>query len=78
MAPVSIEEAQAMLARLKGYRLLTGFRGSAPVDVKALAEAIARFSELAADLAYGVSEIDVNPIIARPDGVLAVDALISR
>ena len=78
MAPVSIEEAQAMLARLKGYRLLTGFRGSAPVDVKALAEAIARFSELAADLADSVSEIDVNPIIARPDGVLAVDALISR
>jgi acyl-CoA synthetase (NDP forming) len=78
IAPVSIEEAQAMLARLKGYRLLTGFRGGAPVDVNALAEAIARFSELAADLADSVSEVDVNPVIARPDGVLAVDALISR
>ena len=78
LAPVSIEEAKAMLARLKGYRLLSGFRGSAPVDINALAEAIARFSELAADLADSVSEIDVNPLIARPDGVLAVDALVTR
>jgi len=76
VAPVSIEEAKAMLARLKGYRLLTGFRGSAPVDLDALADAIARFSEMAADLAGSVSEIDVNPVIARSDGVLAVDALI--
>ena len=78
LAPVSIEEAKRMLARLKGYRLLTGFRGSAAVDLNALSDAIARFSELAADLAGSVSEIDVNPVIARPDGVLAVDALISR
>ena len=77
LAPVSVEEAQAMLARLKGYRLLTGFRGSAPVDLDALADALARFSELAADQADRVAEIDVNPIIARPVGVLVVDALIS-
>ena len=77
IAPVSIAEAKSMLSRLKGYRLLTGFRGSAPVDLDALADAIARFSELAADLAGRVSEIDVNPVIARPGGVLAVDALIS-
>lgn len=77
LAPVSVEEAQAMLARLKGYRLLTGFRGSAPVDLDALADALARFSELAADQADRVAEFDVNPIIARPVGVLVVDALIS-
>ena len=78
IAPVSIEEAHAMLARLKGYRLLTGFRGSAPVDLDALADAMVRISELAADLPDRLSEIDVNPIIARADGVIAVDALISR
>jgi acyl-CoA synthetase (NDP forming) len=77
IAPVSAEEAKAMLKRLKGYRLLTGFRGSAAVDLDALADAIARISELGADLAEAISEIDVNPIIARPDGALAVDALIS-
>ena len=67
-----------MLARLKGYRLLTGFRGSAAVDIDALADAIARFSELAADLADRVSEIDVNPVIVRPvgKGAVAVDTMI--
>ena len=78
LAPVSPEEAKKLLARLKGYRLLSGFRGSEPVDLDALAEAIARISELAADQAGRVSEIDVNPILARPDGVLAVDALITQ
>lgn len=77
IAPVSAREAAAMLARLQGYRLLTGFRGSAAVDLDALADAIARISELAADHAGRITEIDVNPILARPDGVLAVDALIA-
>jgi acyl-CoA synthetase (NDP forming) len=78
LAPVSMDEAKAMLARLKGYPLLTGFRGSAVVDLDALADAIARVSELAADQAGLYTEIDVNPILARPDGVLAVDALVTR
>ena len=77
IAPVSMRQAEAMLARLKGYPLLTGFRGSIPVDMDALADTIARISELGADLAERIFEIDVNPIIARPEGVLAVDALIT-
>ena len=39
-------------------------------------EAIARISEFAADYADEVEEIDVNPLLARPDGALALDALI--
>lgn len=77
VAPVSASEAKNMLSRLKGYPLLTGFRGSSPVDVDALADAIARISELASDHAGVISEIDVNPIFARPDGIIAVDALIT-
>lgn len=76
IAPVSVEEAKTMLSRLRGYRLLTGFRGSEAVDIEALADGIARISELAADQAGLLSEIDVNPVLARPDGLLAVDALI--
>ncbi|MGD9951998.1 MAG: acetate--CoA ligase family protein [Burkholderiales bacterium] len=78
LAPVSCEEAKSMLARLKGYPLLSGFRGSEPVSLDALAEAIARISELAADLAGEIEELDVNPIRAAASGAVAVDALITR
>jgi acetate---CoA ligase (ADP-forming) len=78
LAPVTVAEAKAMLARLKGYRLLTGFRGGEPVNLDALADAIARVSELAADLAGEIEELDVNPIRASGRGAVAVDALITR
>jgi acyl-CoA synthetase (NDP forming) len=78
LAPVSVAEAKAMLARLKGYKLLTGFRGSAPVDVDKLADAVARISEFAADCAGEIEELDVNPIRCGARGIAAVDALITR
>jgi len=78
LAPVSVIQAKAMLARLKGYKLLTGFRGSAPVNLDALADAIARISELAADLAGEIEELDVNPLRCGPQRLAAVDALITR
>ena len=78
LAPVSRAEAKAMLARLKGYKLLTGFRGSAPVDLDALSDAIARVSELAAELAGEIEELDVNPLRCGARGIVAVDALLTR
>jgi len=78
LAPVTIAEARAMLARLRGYRLLTGFRGSAAANVEALADAIARVSELVADFAGEIEELDVNPLRCGASGVVAVDALITR
>ena len=78
LAPVTAEEAKAMLARLRGYRLLTGFRGGAAVDLDALADAIARVSELAADLAGEIEELDVNPLRCSGNKVVAVDAVIVR
>jgi len=78
LAPVTVAEARAMLARLRGYRLLTGFRGGAAADLDALADAIARVSELAADLAGEIEELDVNPLRCGPQRVAAVDALITR
>ena len=78
LAPVSAAEAKSMLARLKGYRLLTGYRGSAAVDLDALADAVARVSEIAADFAGEIAEMDVNPLRCGPRGVAAVDALITK
>jgi acyl-CoA synthetase (NDP forming) len=78
LAPVTVAEARAMLRRLRGYRLLTGFRGGAAANLDALADAIARISELAADLAGEISELDVNPLRCGPQRAVAVDALIAR
>jgi succinyl-CoA synthetase beta subunit len=78
LAPVTREQAGAMLKRLKGYPLLTGFRGSEPVDIAAIEKIIVAVSELAADHAAEIAEIDVNPIICGPGRAIAVDALIVR
>lgn len=77
LAPISAAQAVALLSRLKGYRLLTGYRGSTPVDLEELGTIIAGISEFLADHA-GVIELDVNPLIATSAGLVAVDALIVR
>ena len=78
LAPVTRDEAMEMLRRLKGAALLTGFRGSAPVDLNRFADAIVRVSELIADQRSLIREIDVNPVICSGERVVAVDALIVR
>ena len=76
LAPVGKAEARRMLERLRGYKLLQGYRGSLPADLDAVCDAIARISEFAADFAGEVEEIDVNPLLARPAGAVMLDALI--
>jgi acyl-CoA synthetase (NDP forming) len=78
LAPVTLQEARAMLLKLKGSKLLDGFRGSEAVDTDALAEIIVRLSEFAADQKDTVAELDVNPLICAGARVVAVDALIVR
>lgn len=78
LAPVNRDQALAMLDRLKGAALLRGFRGQAGADIDRLADIIVALSELAADLADMIAEIDVNPIICGPGRAIAVDALIVR
>ena len=78
LAPVGHDEARTMLRRLKGARALSGFRGAAAVDLDRLADTVVRISELAADQAPRLAEIDVNPLICEGARVLAVDALLVR
>ncbi|WFU80842.1 acetate--CoA ligase family protein [Bradyrhizobium sp. CIAT3101] len=77
-APVSAEEAGAMLAGLKAAPLLNGFRGAAKADVAALAQLIADVSVLAARHAGEIAEIELNPVLVHPEGqgVTIVDALV--
>ncbi len=65
----------AELQQLKAAPLLAGVRGAAAVDVAAVARVVAL---VAAQMRANPSirEIDINPLVARPDGVLALDALL--
>ncbi|HET6951881.1 MAG TPA: acetate--CoA ligase family protein [Acidimicrobiales bacterium] len=76
--PFDADEARRMLRELKGYRLLEGARGAAPADIDALVDAIVRVGRLAQDLADEVAEIDINPLVVRPRGAVALDALVVR
>jgi len=77
-APVSVEEAGAMLDGLKAAPLLNGFRGAAKTDVAALSQLIADISVLAARHAGEIAEIELNPVLVHPEGqgVTIVDALV--
>lgn len=78
LAPVDPSQAAAMLRRLKVYPLLQGYRGNPGVDLDALADLVARFSRMCMDLCNDVDEIDLNPVMARGNRFVAVDALIVR
>ncbi|MBI1379049.1 MAG: CoA-binding protein [Frankiales bacterium] len=73
LAPASPGTVEALLRGLRGAALLDGVRGRAAVDVAALADAVSRISEVAAAHPE-LGELEVNPLLATPDGVLALDA----
>jgi len=77
VAPVSEDEALRMIQSLQMYALLDGARGQPKGDVAAAARTVARLSEFACRHAADVAEIDMNPILVRPEGqgVLVLDAL---
>ncbi len=77
LAPVTHEDAHAMLASLRCFSLLNGARGRAIADLDALADCIVRVSWLAADMHGLLAELDINPlrVLPRGQGVRVVDAL---
>jgi hypothetical protein len=76
LAPVDESAASAMLRSTRIGRLLAGYRGAAAADHAALARQIARLSQVAWASRERVAAIDLNPVLARPDGAFALDALI--
>ncbi len=73
LAPVDAGSARQLVLSLRGAPLLTGARGRTPVDLDALAETISAVSRVAAQHPE-LAELEVNPLLARPDGVVALDA----
>lgn len=78
-APVDAAEARRMLLSLKSSRLLTGFRGSAGVDLAPVADLVASLSQAALALADQVAEFELNPVILHADGsgLTVADALVT-
>lgn len=76
LAPVTNEEALAMTRELEASDLLDGYRGEPAVDREAIADAIQTVGEFLVE-EPAVSEVEVNPLLAQPDGALALDALVA-
>ncbi|HZK17794.1 MAG TPA: acetate--CoA ligase family protein [Clostridia bacterium] len=70
--PIDHKTAGAMIKETKAYRLLTGFRGAEPCDVETLVDCIVRLGRLMTDC-DDIQEIDINPLLVSPGGVVAVD-----
>jgi acetyltransferase len=78
IAPFGIAEAHGMITELRAHEVFRGVRGRAACDVAALAQALVRVSELAWVMRDRLAELDINPLLVRPEGrgVVAADGLL--
>lgn len=67
ITPLTDRDATEMIRGIKGYRLLTGYRGHPPADLDALEETLLRVSRLVEEIPE-INELDLNPIFALPPG----------
>jgi acyl-CoA synthetase (NDP forming)/RimJ/RimL family protein N-acetyltransferase len=75
LTPLTDVDAEALIRAVRAAPLLFGHQGSPAVDVAALADLLMRVSRLADDIPE-IAELDLNPVIARPDSVTATDVRI--
>jgi acetate---CoA ligase (ADP-forming) len=75
VAPVTRRDSLGLIGRIRGQKMLNGFRGTPPVDREEIARIIVRLGEIG--LAFPrIREIDINPLICGEEGAIAVDATI--
>lgn len=77
LSPLTTRDTSEMVRRIRGHRLLTGYRGHPPADLDAIEELLCRLSYLAERIPE-ITELDLNPVFALPDrqGCRIVDARI--
>lgn len=73
LPPLNTTLARRMMERTRIYEALKGVRGRPPVDLAGLEGLLVRFSQIVAEHRW-IKEIDINPLLASPDRVLALDA----
>ena len=71
--PLTDRDAREMIRAIRGFRILEGMRGETSVHLVGLEEVLQRVSQLAGDH-DAIEELDVNPLVAFPDRVAALDA----
>ena len=76
MLPITIGDARSMLAELKGSKILQGYRGSEPIDLNMLANALVQIGKIGTDNAGYFDSVDFNPIVVYPKSYYVVDAKI--
>jgi acetate---CoA ligase (ADP-forming) len=76
VTPVTGQDAGEMMREIKGFKMLTGFRGQPVADLKALENILVKVSRFI-EANPQITELDLNPVFAYPDGAMAVDARIS-
>jgi acyl-CoA synthetase (NDP forming) len=67
VTPLTERDAAEMVRQIKGYRLLSGYRGHPPADMEAIEDALLRISRLVEEIPE-ITELDLNPIFALPPG----------
>ncbi len=75
LPPLNTTLAQRMMEQTRVFTALKGVRGRKPVDMVALENLLVRFSQLVLEQRW-IAEIDINPLLASPEGLLALDARI--
>ncbi len=73
LPPLNTTLAQRMMEQTLIYKALKGVRGRSPVDLAALAQLLVQFSQLVVEQRW-IKEIDINPLLAGPRGLIALDA----
>ena len=76
LPPLNLVLAREMIARTRISKLLAGYRDRPPADIDAIARTLVQLSQLLIDLPE-IAELDINPLLAGPDGVLALDARVA-
>ncbi|WP_455364027.1 acetate--CoA ligase family protein, partial [[Eubacterium] cellulosolvens] len=75
VAPIDRKDAAEMIRELKGSKILEGIRGNPPADQEAIITILVNTSELLYEH-EAINQLDLNPVMAYPKGVCAVDARI--
>ncbi len=75
IVPIVRRDAKQMIEEIKAYPVLRGYRGQAPANIAALEDTLIKLSGFV-ERTPEIKELDLNPVLANADGVVAVDARI--